>query len=138
MLALVDDDTPPDGPGGPVAVLERRLADLLGKEDALFFPSGTMAQQTALREHHVEPTTFRPAPSNGPATVAKQSDHSPPQRCRLDLTCAYAALMRDCAGSRRDHECLKLLASRSRVDRSQRRRRRASDHRLGMVRRSDS
>ncbi|MEU4509046.1 beta-eliminating lyase-related protein [Nonomuraea wenchangensis] len=51
MLALVDDDTPPDGPEGPVAVLERRLADLLGKESALFFPSGTMAQQTALRVH---------------------------------------------------------------------------------------
>ncbi|WP_217370107.1 threonine aldolase family protein [Nonomuraea antri] len=51
MLALVDDDTPPDGPHGPVAVLERRLAELLGKERALFFPSGTMAQQTALRVH---------------------------------------------------------------------------------------
>lgn len=51
MLALVDDDTPADGPEGPVAVLERRLADLLGKESALFFPSGTMAQQTALRVH---------------------------------------------------------------------------------------
>ncbi|WP_214415264.1 threonine aldolase family protein [Sphaerisporangium fuscum] len=51
MLELVDDDTPPDGPDGPVAVLERRLADLLGKEAALFFPSGTMAQQVALRVH---------------------------------------------------------------------------------------
>ncbi|MEO3854151.1 beta-eliminating lyase-related protein [Acrocarpospora sp. B8E8] len=51
MLALVDDDTPPDGPNGPVAVLERRLANLLGKERALFFPSGTMAQQVALRLH---------------------------------------------------------------------------------------
>ncbi|MEV4084532.1 beta-eliminating lyase-related protein, partial [Nonomuraea fuscirosea] len=51
MLALVDDDTPADGPQGPVAVLERRLAELLGKESALFFPSGTMAQQTALRVH---------------------------------------------------------------------------------------
>lgn len=51
MLALVDDDTPADGPEGPVAVLERRLAELLGKESALFFPSGTMAQQTALRVH---------------------------------------------------------------------------------------
>ncbi|MBT2233936.1 low specificity L-threonine aldolase [Nonomuraea sp. NEAU-A123] len=51
MLALVDDDTPPDGPDGPVAVLERRLAGLLGKDSALFFPSGTMAQQVALRLH---------------------------------------------------------------------------------------
>ncbi|WP_205303023.1 threonine aldolase family protein [Nonomuraea montanisoli] len=51
MLRLVDEDTPPDGPDGPVAVLERRLADLLGKESALFFPSGTMAQQAALRVH---------------------------------------------------------------------------------------
>jgi threonine aldolase len=51
MLALVDDDTPPDGPDGPVAVLEQRMAALLGKEAALFFPSGTMAQQVALRVH---------------------------------------------------------------------------------------
>ncbi|GAA3618397.1 beta-eliminating lyase-related protein [Nonomuraea rosea] len=51
MLALVDDDTPPDGPDGPVAVLEQRLSALLGKEAALFFPSGTMAQQVALRVH---------------------------------------------------------------------------------------
>ncbi|MDX3101032.1 threonine aldolase family protein [Nonomuraea angiospora] len=51
MLTLVDDDTPPDGPDGPVAVLERRLSELLGKESALFFPSGTMAQQVALRLH---------------------------------------------------------------------------------------
>jgi threonine aldolase len=51
MLELVDDDTPPDGPDGPVAVLERRLAGLLGKDSALFFPSGTMAQQVALRLH---------------------------------------------------------------------------------------
>ncbi|WP_433513318.1 threonine aldolase family protein [Nonomuraea sp. CA-143628] len=51
MLELVDDDTPEAGPDGPVAVLERRLADLLGKEVALFFPSGTMAQQVALRVH---------------------------------------------------------------------------------------
>ncbi|GLY91757.1 threonine aldolase family protein [Actinoallomurus iriomotensis] len=51
LLALVDADTPPDGPDGPMAVLERRLAALLGKEAALFFPSGTMAQQVALRVH---------------------------------------------------------------------------------------
>jgi threonine aldolase len=54
MLEHVDPDTPPDGPQGPVAQLERRLADLLGKEAALFFPSGTMAQQVALRIHASE------------------------------------------------------------------------------------
>ncbi|MFI7615342.1 threonine aldolase family protein [Nonomuraea terrae] len=48
MLALVDDDTPP---GAPQAALERRLAELLGKEAALYFPTGTMAQQVALRVH---------------------------------------------------------------------------------------
>jgi threonine aldolase len=51
MLELVDDDTPPDGRDGPVAVLERRMAALLGKPAALFFPSGTMAQQAAVRVH---------------------------------------------------------------------------------------
>ncbi|MCO1656349.1 threonine aldolase [Pseudonocardia sp. S2-4] len=44
-------DTPPDGPDGPVAVLERRIAGLLGTPSALFLPSGTMAQQVALRVH---------------------------------------------------------------------------------------
>lgn len=34
---------------GVVAEVERRTADLLGKEDAAFFPTGTMAQQVALR-----------------------------------------------------------------------------------------
>ena len=51
LLAHVTTDTPPAGPDGPVAVLERRVAGLLGKPAALFFPSGTMAQQTALRVH---------------------------------------------------------------------------------------
>lgn len=51
MLAMVDPGTPPNGPGGPVAVLERRVASLLDKQEALFFPSGTMAQQVALRIH---------------------------------------------------------------------------------------
>jgi threonine aldolase len=51
LLDLVDAETPPSGPDGPVAVLERRIAGLLGKEAALFFPSGTMAQQVALRVH---------------------------------------------------------------------------------------
>jgi threonine aldolase len=51
LLDHVDADTPADGPRGPVAVLERRVADLLGTGAALFFPSGTMAQQVALRIH---------------------------------------------------------------------------------------
>jgi threonine aldolase len=34
---------------GVVAELERRTAEVLGKEDAVFFPTGTMAQQVALR-----------------------------------------------------------------------------------------
>jgi len=51
LLAHVAPGTPPAGPDGPVAVLEARIAGLLGKPAALFFPSGTMAQQTALRVH---------------------------------------------------------------------------------------
>ncbi|HEY8144925.1 MAG TPA: beta-eliminating lyase-related protein [Kofleriaceae bacterium] len=38
-------------PDEPMAALEGRVAELLGKEKALFFPSGTMAQQVALRIH---------------------------------------------------------------------------------------
>lgn len=37
------------GTGEAVQQLERKVATLLGKEAALFFPSGTMAQQVALR-----------------------------------------------------------------------------------------
>ena len=37
------------GEGGPVAELESRVADLLGKPAAVMFPSGTMAQQSTLR-----------------------------------------------------------------------------------------
>lgn len=45
-----DLDAKPDFYGdGPVRRLEERVAELLGKEDAAFFPSGTMAQQVALR-----------------------------------------------------------------------------------------
>ena len=51
MLAQVDPATPPNGPDGPVATLERRVASLLGTDEALFFPSGTMAQQVAVRIH---------------------------------------------------------------------------------------
>ncbi|WP_035805908.1 threonine aldolase family protein [Kitasatospora mediocidica] len=51
-LARVDGlDAPPDfyGDGGPVRQLEERVAGLLGTEDCVFFPTGTMAQQVALR-----------------------------------------------------------------------------------------
>ncbi|MFJ4775615.1 threonine aldolase family protein [Streptomyces sp. NPDC088762] len=48
--APYDLDQPADVYGdGVVAELERRVADLLGTQDAAFFPSGTMAQQVALR-----------------------------------------------------------------------------------------
>jgi len=46
----IDLDTWPDRYGdGPVAELERRVALLLDKPSAVYFPSGTMAQQVALR-----------------------------------------------------------------------------------------
>lgn len=45
-------DGRPDQYGdGVVRALERRVAGLLGTEDAAFFPTGTMAQQVALRIH---------------------------------------------------------------------------------------
>jgi threonine aldolase len=43
--------TPDTRPEDPVRELEERVASLLGKPSALFFPSGTMAQQSALRVH---------------------------------------------------------------------------------------
>ncbi|MEV0582713.1 beta-eliminating lyase-related protein [Nonomuraea sp. NPDC050310] len=48
--AGADLDRDPDFYGdGPVAELEEKVAGLLGKEAAVFFPTGTMAQQVALR-----------------------------------------------------------------------------------------
>ncbi|WP_225845904.1 low specificity L-threonine aldolase [Streptomyces sp. HPF1205] len=51
LAAYADPDAEPDfyGGDGPVRDLEERTAALLGKEDAVFFPTGTMAQQVALR-----------------------------------------------------------------------------------------
>lgn len=51
MAAGVAPDDAPDsyGEGGPVEKLEDRVAELLGTEAAVFFPTGTMAQQVALR-----------------------------------------------------------------------------------------
>ncbi|GGO04731.1 threonine aldolase family protein [Saccharibacillus kuerlensis] len=50
-LQNVDGSTPSDmyGRGETISKFERKLADMLGKETAVFFPSGTMAQQIALR-----------------------------------------------------------------------------------------
>lgn len=52
-LADIPVDTEVDryGAGGVVAALESRIADLLDKPAAVFFPSGTMAQQVTLRVH---------------------------------------------------------------------------------------
>jgi len=47
--AEVGDDVLGDDP--TVAKLERRVAEMLGKEAAVFVPSGTMANQTAIRAH---------------------------------------------------------------------------------------
>jgi threonine aldolase len=62
LAALIGDPGDPDGPGGcdldappdmygdgVVRQLEERVAGLLGKPAAAFFPTGTMAQQAALR-----------------------------------------------------------------------------------------
>src|ERR1051325_9035989 len=52
-LAEIPHDPAPDvyGEGGVVAELEREVASILGKPAAVFVPSGTMAQQIALRVH---------------------------------------------------------------------------------------
>ena len=53
LLATIPPDTAVDtyGDGGVVAELETRVAELLGAPAALYLPSGTMAQQLALRVH---------------------------------------------------------------------------------------
>jgi threonine aldolase len=53
LLGLIPADTKIDyyGNGGVVSDLEAEVAALLGKEAALFVPSGTMAQQATLRVH---------------------------------------------------------------------------------------
>ncbi|KUJ37235.1 threonine aldolase [Streptomyces albus subsp. albus] len=49
-IATCELDRLPDMYGdGVVGELERRVAELLGTEEAVFFPTGTMAQQVALR-----------------------------------------------------------------------------------------
>ncbi|MDO5971180.1 GntG family PLP-dependent aldolase [Flavivirga aquimarina] len=49
MQARIGDDVFREDP--TVNELECRVADMFGKSDALFFPSGTMANQTALKLH---------------------------------------------------------------------------------------
>ncbi|BBH65245.1 threonine aldolase [Actinoplanes sp. OR16] len=50
LAAVVGPDEMPDYYGdGPVTLLEQRVANLLGTEAAVWFPTGTMAQQVALR-----------------------------------------------------------------------------------------
>lgn len=50
LAARPELDAPPDRYGnGPVAALEERVRDLLGTASSTFFPTGTMAQQVALR-----------------------------------------------------------------------------------------
>src|SRR6185503_5343961 len=53
LATLAPGELEPDmyGDGGVVAVLEDEVRALLGKPAAAFFPSGTMAQQIALRIH---------------------------------------------------------------------------------------
>jgi len=53
LLATIPAGTDADvyGLGGVVAELEQEVAALLGMEAALFFPTGTMAQQATLRVH---------------------------------------------------------------------------------------
>ena len=53
LLASIPADTVVDryGEGGAVAELEEEIGGLLGKQTAVFVPSGTMAQQSVLRVH---------------------------------------------------------------------------------------
>ena len=51
LRRVLDRVQPGAGPTEPTEQLEQRIADLLGKPAALFFPTGTMAQQTAIRVH---------------------------------------------------------------------------------------
>jgi threonine aldolase len=53
LLATIPVDAETDyyGVGGEVAALEAEVATLLGKQAALFVPTGTMAQQAMLRVH---------------------------------------------------------------------------------------
>jgi threonine aldolase len=76
--ALTDPDARGDRyGGGPVTQLEERVAELLGKPAAAFFPTGTMAQQVALRCW---------AGRTGNATVALHPQSHPEQHERHALS----------------------------------------------------
>lgn len=66
LAALTAPDLKPDfyGGGELIADFEKRVAELLGKEAGVFMPSGTMAQQIALRiwsdRHHSPHVAFHP------------------------------------------------------------------------------
>lgn len=51
LQRMLDWVTPEMSVSEPVELLERRVAELLGKPQALFFPTGTMTQQVAMRIH---------------------------------------------------------------------------------------
>jgi threonine aldolase len=51
LQRMLDWVTPEMSVAEPVELLERRIAELLGKPRAMFFPTGTMTQQVALRVH---------------------------------------------------------------------------------------
>src|SRR5919107_6376651 len=59
LLASISPDAEQDlyGEGGAVTALEEHIAELLGKPDAAFLPSGTMAQAATLRVHADRRTT---------------------------------------------------------------------------------
>jgi threonine aldolase len=51
LLAYLSPDVPAYGAEAPLPMLQDRVAEMLGKESALFLPTGKMAQQIALRLH---------------------------------------------------------------------------------------
>ncbi|HEU4439833.1 MAG TPA: beta-eliminating lyase-related protein [Methylomirabilota bacterium] len=51
LASMADAEADTSGAGGAVEALEAETAEVLGKPAAVFMPSGTMAQQIALRIH---------------------------------------------------------------------------------------
>ena len=64
-----DADSDRYGEGPAAGRLEARVAELLGKEAAVWLPSGTMAQQIALRMGRPTNSRFEPARMVAPITV---------------------------------------------------------------------